>query len=786
MAGNPGDEFRDTIAAFLQANGYDVETEFPLAGKNVDVFARKQVRFRSEEIAIEAKDYSRNLPLGEVHEFVRDYGNILQGGYADTALLVTRRDITPQGKQAIGTAPHKGLKHVTWANFQRELFGPNEYLQHLILDHETAGIRDYYIDPKVASGESLRAVVRRWLDDRTPPPLVVLGGYGSGKSTFAATLARELAEESLRDVGARIPILVTLGEITDESSLDGLFGKLLASRYRVDGYHFQALRALNRNGRLVIIFDGLDEMKHGMTFDVFERECLKLFELNEGDSRIVLLGRPNAFPSDREFQSVIKGRKTTPIGGVQILQGRPECEDVSLIDWNPAEARSFVERYFRWIVKKDSDTVIDRGVRLNELLSPKLTKLISRPVHAQMLCALAASSSVDLSEIDEFSLYYNFIDLLLKREQQKKGRDPKISVDARRRFNACVSWWLLVEAGALGTRVNDIPFNAIEYAMDDLSTDLDNNELRSELAAGCLVEKTGGVVYFGHRSIQEFLAAEYLFMTDMLSPNLLAKRHPVKEVCVTAGPEVSEFLAEFYIKHEHGALKARRAIEPLSSFTDSLPLGSIRPYLGAYRSLPEPILLDRPWLFFLDYLSRFDDEEFDLTQASYLLEIIAGSDTTNDVWLAAVQLLCHGFLRTDINPVAKLTAALLSRGRLDNYVGEALKSRKRVPVSSDDVEVYCMISSVVDIENASGKKTPALQIDKLLDVSRHLLGFGVVSSDEQAIEQVKKCLEIKPSQIKPQIGISENRQSRIDKFFSDQSVRSLVRPVIVERRSKRL
>ena len=70
----------------------------------------------------------------------------------------------------------------------------------------------------------------------------------------------------------------------------------------------------------------------------------------------------------------------------------------------------------------------------------------------------------------------------------------------------------------------------------------DQHGLKRELIAGCLIEKGGGEIYFGHRSIQEFLAAEYLFETDMLArADLDLWPDSVLQICTHAGPEVSQF-----------------------------------------------------------------------------------------------------------------------------------------------------------------------------------------------------------------------------------------------------
>jgi predicted NACHT family NTPase len=86
-------------------------------------------------------------------------------------------------------------------------------------------------------------LVTRWLAEESASQLAIFGDYGQGKSTFAMHLAHKLLKEAQSDPSRRIPIVIPLGEIFDEQSIEGLLGKLLTSRHRVENYHFHLFSA---------------------------------------------------------------------------------------------------------------------------------------------------------------------------------------------------------------------------------------------------------------------------------------------------------------------------------------------------------------------------------------------------------------------------------------------------------------------------------------------------------------------------------------------------------------
>jgi hypothetical protein len=309
-----------------------------------------------------------------------------------------------------------------------------------------------------------------------------------------------------------------LGEIFDEQSIDGLIGKVLASRHRVRGYHFQLFEILNENGQFVVIFDGFDEMKHGMTPARFERVMNTLMKLDRENAKLVILGRDTAFHTDEEFQAIIEGQRVTSGGQLVKIRDRRACIQKKMSGFTLSEARDFVSRYFPIKVRElnpNHDSVwLDQ--RILELLDDKLSELLVRPVHAQMLCDIATRTETTLRNVSKFQLYDQFVHFLIEREVDKKGRYPGFNIEIRRRFNASLAWWLWKNGGASTTSIATVPI-ALCYASGDLPFhEFDEQGLKRELIAGCLIEKGDDAVFFGHRSIQEFLVAEFLMRGDAL------------------------------------------------------------------------------------------------------------------------------------------------------------------------------------------------------------------------------------------------------------------------------
>jgi NACHT domain/Restriction endonuclease len=555
---NKGDVFRDVVADFLRAAGFgQVETEQKVQFKKADISATwtRQTIDGPVTYAIEAKNYDQTVGLDECSLFVAQYGELVRAGTVDRAWLISRGPVSPEGQKLIRNAQGRNLDCLTFSELQRRLLVLDSYLADLSAQLRESGIGNYYVEPYLTDDTPLTPLVMSWLDARDSNQLAIFGDYGQGKSTFALYLANKLLEAAKTDPNKRLPVVIPLGEIFDEQSIEGLFGKLLTSKHRVENYHFHLLSALNEQGRLVLIFDGFDEMKHGMTFAMFQNNVSEIMRLDKGQAKIIILGRDTIFANDHEFKFVVLGRQFTKYGQEVPSRTRRALRHVKLRGFSVDESKLFVERYFperlRTITPVDkcwSDPlrIADRIRQICEH-----TDLIRRPVHAQMLCDIATDPAISLTAMSAYRLYDVFIHYLIDRETSKKGRFRGFGFIQRRKFSELLAWHLWQAGGASTTTYADIPNDLLWAAVGEARHEFDDEGLRRELLIGCMVEKSSGGIFFPHRSIQEFLVAEHIW-TEL---NSLSERG----FSEAGTAEVLEFIVQRIELDRHGEKKRDRS-----------------------------------------------------------------------------------------------------------------------------------------------------------------------------------------------------------------------------------
>ncbi|MDT8758747.1 NACHT domain-containing protein [Sphingomonas psychrotolerans] len=793
-----GNTFRDAVERVLGAAGFITAPETRVGHKNVDVagFWTRDEMAGEQRYAFEAKDFSGTLPTAECSEFASDHLPLLLDGTIDRAWLISKGPIAPAGRSI--RERHRGLQAMTFSELQRRLLLIDSYLKDLVEQHETSQLDRFYIRPETTKSTDLQQVVEEWVAADGAAPMFVLGGYGKGKSTFASHLAAEMAKKALADPTARAPILVRLGEIADEQSIEGLLGKVLASQHRVTNYHFETFRALNRNGRFLIIYDGFDEMKHGLTPSKFQLVLTELMRLDEGDARILVLGRDTAFHDDVEFRAIIGGIQRTGAGREIKAAGRRAYRHVEIRGFTPDEARTFVANYLpvRALREQEGPATNEAWIaqRVAELSSGRFDRLLERPVHAQMLCEIAVQPDQLSPDMSVYELFDSFVHYLIARELEKKGRDPSFPLAARRRFNSHLAWWLWEMGGASTTTLNDIPQSICEASTRGLNHTLDREETRRELIQGCLVEKGINTIYF-HRSLQEFLAAEHLIETDLLFRT--SRAHWLRDVTAAVNPEIIKFVvAGANVSRE----RRDRALLWLSNLTEAggdhnvvLPGFDLFIELGRSLDLAISNPFESPWLLWLSFFMRTGARDFTHRGANtfpVLADLLVGArDASSEAQAAALYALC----RTLFHPVdvgarssfAIALAAMIPVRRLADAVDEARakKSEKQIVRRNDEFMLWTLLRSWEIEQDPDGTLVLTVNLAKLHNDAMGVLPHGFsepTDSYRDAISVPVQALYRALAALRPKV--SEQQIDQIRPFFNDPKIRKSIVPVQIERK----
>ncbi|MDR3509657.1 MAG: NACHT domain-containing protein [Caulobacteraceae bacterium] len=538
-----GDTFRDEVAELLTASGYAPQTEILIGHKRVDLVFSVVTFGKRRTYVVEAKNWSNPLTKTTLETIYGGYTALLYSQEANELLIVSPYDLkSPAAKAFIRDTPN--VSHLSYNAFQESVLGFRVYLQTYVAKHERDGIENYYVSPKIEGGGQLAEKVDQWLQDEGGDPIAIIASYGMGKTSFAEHLTYTLAKKFLSGAVCRVPVLVRLGTISREQSIEGLIGSVLAGgNPSVNGYNYPIFSRLNAIGRFIIILDGFDEMKHMMTHAEFIANFDELNKLVDGAAKLILLGRPTAFLSESERVSVLRGMRT--VGRAQVrARGAPSYQEITLLPFTPTQLRDFIGAYLTTYQRsadgKISEELIAR--RRDEIQDPRNEELLSRPIHARMMADIATDSNFDMAHLSRFALYDHFIATLIARELAKSGRGKQYKSNDRRSFACDLAWflWTKHSSTGLGCRIDDLPDELFRvYIPNDEEI---NSAKRDLLSGSFLDEKSGGVFFFSHKSFQEFLVAEYIWSTvcDYTGNNTAF----ATEIVEALTDEVYEFLLE--------------------------------------------------------------------------------------------------------------------------------------------------------------------------------------------------------------------------------------------------
>ena len=258
-------------------------------------------------------------------------------------------------------------------------------LQALVSTYDDArferALRERISPPKVDAEDFVGEWARR---DDVPHGLAILGSYGTGKSSLARRLAYKFADNYRMGHGSRIPLLLELKDFTAHQDVKGLITHELVNRHRVANGSFEMFQSLNEAGRLILLLDGFDEMKEGMTLDALVYNFYQLGTLLRGRAKVMLFGRPTIFESQSEQTRILTGNLTTT-GPRQAKYVQASINPFTIdetcafmLGYSKVRAPEHLGRISKFVAELRDE------VRRNE----ELHSLVSRPVHLPMLVAV--------------------------------------------------------------------------------------------------------------------------------------------------------------------------------------------------------------------------------------------------------------------------------------------------------------------------------------------------------------------------------------------------------------
>ncbi|WP_049949671.1 pentapeptide repeat-containing protein [Sorangium cellulosum] len=376
-------------------------------------------------------------------------------------------------------------------------------------------------DREKSATESALEALWRLLDAPHRRFALVLGDFGAGK-TF---LLRELARRMARDRHPLVPVLIELGRIEKQRSLDSLLAQHFAlANEPVD---LRAFRYMLAEGRIALLFDGFDELALRLTYDRALEHFDTVVQAAEGIAKVVVTSRTQHFLTDPPIKREL-ARRAEQLQGYRLvqLQGFGEKQIrrfLGNLSPEPAEAEA---RYRLLHEVKDL-------LGLSE--NPRMLGFIAKIEPDKLRQAKARTGTITAAK-----LYEVLVEQWLDHEHARAnppGAPRGIPRDALRAAMTALSR-LLWERSARSVGLGELPESLIRGAQPADAPPLERGIVEHLLGSGSLlVRDAEGSFSFVHRSALEWLVAE-------------AAAREVKETGDSAAlgaDEMSELMVDFFV-----------------------------------------------------------------------------------------------------------------------------------------------------------------------------------------------------------------------------------------------
>jgi len=432
--------------------------------------------------------------------------------------VVAETRVLPSAQEAARAGGR--VRVFTLAGFYRELLDFRAYVKALVDDYEESELARYYVDlgcVRTSYGERGQVVgedhykpmddyIDAWLKERGAGGkqrnhISILGDYGTGKTSFCCQYAAKQGRRWLADPDReRIPILINLRDYTKTLKVESLVTDALVNQYGIRGATFGAFMRYNADGKLLIFFDGFDEMAQRTGLRTAVDNFWELAKVVVPGSKVILTCRTPYFRTHHEAETLLRGQLpessqlSGSLGGAYIdLRDRPNFEIVHLEPFSDKDIQAVLRARFpgRWEAYWEQ---IQRVYNLPDLAR--------RPVLLDMI----ARTLPELKEgqtLNAARLYQVYTDLWLEREIAK-GRTLLTPAD-RRLFAEELAMEML-RGEELAVHYSRIPGRVKAHFRLEKAEEIDYFEADVR-TCNFLNRDAVGNYAFVHKSFMEFFAA---------------------------------------------------------------------------------------------------------------------------------------------------------------------------------------------------------------------------------------------------------------------------------------
>ena len=348
----------------------------------------------------------------------------------------------------------------------------------------------------------IEGYIDRWLDDSTKEHISILGEFGTGKTWFALHYAW-VALQRYRDAQKRgvelprLPLVIPLRDYATAVSVESLFSEFFFRQYKIPLPHYDAFVQLNCMGKLLLIFDGFDEMAARVDRQEMINNFWELAKVVVPDAKVVLTCRTEHFPEAKERRALLNAELQASTAN---LTGEtPQFEVLELEKFNDEQIKQVLSF-------QASPTTVE------EVMSnPQLLDLARRPVMTDLI--LEALPDIEAGKPVDMSRVYLYA-VRRKMERDIKAERTFTSLADKLYFLCELSWEMLsTDQMSINYRLFPDRIRRLFGSVVQEEKDLDHWHY-DMMGQTMLIRDADGDYTPAHRSLLEFFVA-YKFAAEL-------------------------------------------------------------------------------------------------------------------------------------------------------------------------------------------------------------------------------------------------------------------------------
>ncbi|WP_088892386.1 NACHT and WD40 repeat domain-containing protein [Leptolyngbya ohadii] len=350
--------------------------------------------------------------------------------------------------------------------------------------------------------------INRWLDDPSKEHISILGEFGTGKTWFALHYAWTLLQKYLRakqegTERPRIPLVISLRDYAKAVSVESLFSEFFFRKHQIElrgGY--PTFEQLNRMGKLLLIFDGFDEMAARVSWQDMINNFWELAKVVVPGAKAILTCRTEHFPEAKEGRAILNAELKASTAN---LTGEPpQFEVLELEKLNDEQISKVLS------LQANPETI-------NKILrNSQLVDLARRPVMIDLIVealpAIETGKQLDIARVYLYAIWQKM------QRDIKQERTFTSMVD--KLYFLCELAWEMLSTDKLSLNYREFPERIRNLFGTTVREQRDLDHWHYDMMGQTILTRNSlGDYTFAHRSFLEFfvaykIAAELGIMTD--------------------------------------------------------------------------------------------------------------------------------------------------------------------------------------------------------------------------------------------------------------------------------